>query len=77
MSFLSTFAKLTQAKKKTIRYIESDSEGTDNDDVFKPTPARRARAVKKRKISDDEDEDIYEQENQVDQDDGNYCVLMC
>lgn len=59
-----------QAKNKIISYIESDSEGTDNDDVFKPTPAQRGRSVKRRKLSDDEDEGTYEQENDIDLEDG-------
>ncbi|EXJ81328.1 DNA mismatch repair protein MSH6 [Capronia epimyces CBS 606.96] len=58
-----------RAKKKTINYIESDSEGTDDDDVFKPTPAVRSRPTKRRRLSDSADEDLYEQENQAEQDD--------
>lgn len=65
-----------QAKKKIISYIESDSEGTDNDDVFKPTPANRGRAVKRRKLSDEEDEDVYEQENVVDLDEGKFSLYL-
>lgn len=61
-----------QAKRRTINYIESDSEGTDNDDVFKPSPSKRGRAMKKRKLSDDENEDIYEQQSVVDVDEGNH-----
>lgn len=56
-----------QAKKKTISYIESDSEGTDDDDVFKPTPAPRSRASKRRRLSDSADEDVYEQGKEEDE----------
>ncbi|EHY52552.1 DNA mismatch repair protein msh6 [Exophiala dermatitidis] len=53
-----------RAKKKAVRYIESDSEGTDNDDdVFKPTPVGRSRRTKRRRLSDSAEEDLYEQEN--------------
>ncbi|KIX00439.1 uncharacterized protein Z518_10578 [Rhinocladiella mackenziei CBS 650.93] len=58
-----------RATKKTINYIESDSEGTDNDDVFKPTPASRARPTKRRRVLDSADEDVYEQENEDGPDD--------
>ncbi|KIW98700.1 uncharacterized protein Z519_00361 [Cladophialophora bantiana CBS 173.52] len=51
-----------RAKTKKINYLESDSEGTDGDDVFKPTPGRRSRPTKRRRISDSADEDVYEQE---------------
>ncbi|KAJ9640182.1 DNA mismatch repair protein msh6 [Knufia peltigerae] len=51
--------------KKIINYIESDSEGTDGDDVFKPKAAVRSRPVKRRRLSDSADEDVYQQENEV------------
>ncbi|KAK5365828.1 DNA mismatch repair protein msh6 [Exophiala xenobiotica] len=57
-----------RAKKKTINYLESDSEGTDGDDVFKPKPVSRARPTKRRRLSDSADEDVYEQDNGEEQD---------
>jgi DNA mismatch repair protein MSH6 len=58
--------------KKVINYMESDSEG-DDDDVFKPVPKRRGimngktkrqekkePPRKKRKVSESADEDAYE-----------------
>ena len=59
-----------QAKQKKISYADSDSEGTSDDDVFKPAPRGRSRPVKRRKISESADEDVYEQENEIDEDDG-------
>lgn len=59
----------SQAKKKVINYIESDSEGTDGDDVFKPKPAVKSRPNKRRRVSESADEDVYEQENEPEQDD--------
>ena len=59
---------LEQAKKKTVNYVESDTEGTD-DDVFKPKPVARARPTKRRRLSDSADEDVYQQENAVEQED--------
>ena len=61
-----------RAKQKKINYIDSDSEGTDGDDVFKPKPKskERNRPVKRRKLSESADEDIYEQGNDVDEVDG-------
>ncbi|RVX68476.1 hypothetical protein B0A52_07899 [Exophiala mesophila] len=50
-----------RARNKVVRYIESDSEGTDNDDVFKPAPASRARPSKRRKVSESDNEDAYQQ----------------
>ena len=47
-----------QAKNKKINYVESDSEGTDNEDVFKPSKP----PIKRRKVSESADEDVYEQE---------------
>ncbi|KAK5024112.1 DNA mismatch repair protein msh6 [Exophiala sideris] len=57
-----------RAKHKTISYVESDSEGTD-DDVFKPKPVARARPTKRRRLSHGADEDVYQQENEVEQED--------
>lgn len=58
--------------KKMVNYVESDSEG-DEDDVFKPVPKRRglmngnAKKAekmepprKRRKVSESADEDVYE-----------------
>lgn len=59
-----------QAKKKVINYIESDSEGTDDDKVLVSAPKRASRAVKRRRLADSEDEDVYEQEQEVEPDDG-------
>jgi hypothetical protein len=49
-----------------LSYAESDSEGTQSvdDDVFKPvSKGRPARPVKRRKVSESADEDVYEDEN--------------
>lgn len=60
--------------KKTVNYLESDSEGDDDDDVFKPVPksrglvngkAKKAEQQKepprkRRKVSESADEDVYE-----------------
>ena len=59
-----------QAKQKKISYADSDSEGTSGDDVFKPAARGRARPVKRRKLSESADEDVYEQENEPEDDDG-------
>lgn len=58
---------LWQAKNKKINYVDSDSEGTDNDEIFKSKPARRKPPVKRRRISESADEDVYEQENDVEE----------
>jgi hypothetical protein len=52
--------------------MESDSEGTDSDDVFKPKPARNARPAKRRRLFDSDAEDVYEQENEVEPEDGGW-----
>ncbi|KAK5952604.1 DNA mismatch repair protein msh6 [Knufia fluminis] len=57
-----------RAKNKKINYVDSDSEGTDNDEIFKSKPARRKPPVKRRRISESADEDVYEQENDVEED---------
>ena len=61
-----------RAKQRKINYVDSDSEGTDGDDVFKPQPKNKgkSRPVKRRKISESADEDIFEQESNVDDDNG-------
>ena len=64
--------------KKQINYVEPDSDG-DDDDVFKPKPRARAKAenrppVKRRKVSESADEDVYEQED-VDEDDGKNTIF--
>ncbi|KAK5253511.1 DNA mismatch repair protein msh6, partial [Exophiala xenobiotica] len=64
-----------RAKKKTISYLESDSEGTDGDDVFKPKPVSRARPTKRRRLSDSAEEDVYEQDNGEEQDEGRWTNL--
>jgi hypothetical protein len=45
-----------------MSYVESDSEGLDNDDdIFKPAPkAKNARPAKRRKVSGSAEEDTYE-----------------
>jgi hypothetical protein len=45
-----------------MSYVESDSEGLDNDDdIFKPAPkAKNARPAKRRKVSESAEEDTYE-----------------
>ncbi|KAJ9605187.1 DNA mismatch repair protein msh6 [Cladophialophora chaetospira] len=58
-----------RVKTKKINYIESDSEGTDGDDVFKPEAAVKSRPTKRRRLFDSDAEDVYEQENDVEQDD--------
>ncbi len=60
------YADLKQAKTKQISYAESESEGTDNDDVFKPSPkakSKNARPTKRRRVSESADEDTYEAED--------------
>ncbi|RMZ80586.1 hypothetical protein DV738_g2712, partial [Chaetothyriales sp. CBS 135597] len=59
-----------RAKQKQANYQDSDSEGTDGDDIFKPQPRKaiRGRSTKRRRISDSEDDDAYEQGNDVDED---------
>ncbi|RMZ77096.1 hypothetical protein DV737_g4557, partial [Chaetothyriales sp. CBS 132003] len=59
-----------KAKQKKVNYQDSDSEGTDGDDIFKPQPKRaiRGRPSKRRRLSDSDDEDAYEQGNDVDED---------
>ncbi|KAJ9652495.1 DNA mismatch repair protein msh6 [Neophaeococcomyces mojaviensis] len=57
-----------RAKSKRINYVESGSEGTDNDEIFKSRPAARKPPVKRRKLSESADEDVYEQENDVEDD---------
>lgn len=59
--------------KKTINYLESDSEGTD-DDIFKPAPRNRKvngkpPPNKRRKVSESADEDVYNQDEEQDVDD--------
>lgn len=56
-----------QAKTKKINYVESDSEGTDSSEVFKSKANRRQPPTKRRKVSESADEDIYEQENEVEE----------
>lgn len=68
---------MEQAKKKTISYMESDSEGTDDDDVFKPQRAVRSRPTKRRRLSDSAEEDVYEQENEEEPDDGEILRPSC
>lgn len=51
-----------QAKNKKINYVESDSEGTDNEDIFKTSKP----PIKRRKVSESADEDVYEQEQEND-----------
>ena len=47
-----------------INYVESDSEGTDGDDAFEhKRVSSRARASKRRKVSESTDEDAYEQDD--------------
>ncbi|KIW72163.1 hypothetical protein PV04_00382 [Phialophora macrospora] len=58
-----------RVKTKKINYIESDSEGTDGDDVFKPKAAPKSRPTKRRRLFDSDSEDVYEQENEVEQED--------
>lgn len=65
-----------QAKKKVISYVESDSEGTD-DDVFKPQPNARSRPNKRRRVSESADEDIYDQENEPEQDVDGESINTC
>ena len=45
-----------------MSYAESDSEGLDDDDdIFKPThKAKNTRPVKRRKVSESAEEDMYE-----------------
>ncbi|KAK5076960.1 DNA mismatch repair protein msh6 [Lithohypha guttulata] len=57
-----------RVKSKKINYVESDSEGTDNDEIFKSRTARRQPPAKRRKMSESADEDIYDQENDIDED---------
>ena len=65
--------------KKTVNYLESDSEGDDDDDIFKPVPksrglvngkAKKAEQKepprKRRKVSESADEDVYEHEGTED-----------
>ena len=59
-------------KTKKVNYIESDSEGTDGDDVFKPKAAPKPRPSKRRRLVGSDTEDVYEQENEVEQEDGMY-----
>ena len=59
-----------QAKQKKINYIDSDSDAGSDDDVFKPTPKARGRPIKRRKVSESAEEDVYEQENESENDDG-------
>jgi hypothetical protein len=50
-----------------MSYAESDSEGLDDDDVFKPAPkAKNARPAKRRKVSESAEEDTYEVDERVD-----------
>lgn len=50
---------------KKTSYVESDSEGVDDDDdIFKPAPkAKNERPTKRRKLSESADEDTYEAED--------------
>lgn len=50
--------------------MESDSEGTDGDDVFKPEPVKKARPSKRRRLFDSDTEDVYQQDNEAEQEDG-------
>ena len=68
----SLWLSITQAKAKKISYMESDSEGTDGDDVFKPMAVSRSRPTKRRRLFDSDSEDVYEQEKEVEQEDGDY-----
>ena len=53
-----------QAKTKVIKYAESDSEGTDDDAILRKTPTKnKKRPVKRRKVSESADEDVYEQDD--------------
>ena len=63
---------LVQAKTKKINYIDSDSEGTDNDEIFKSKPTREKPPVKRRRISESADEDVYEQENDIEEGEHDY-----
>ena len=56
-----------QAKAKKINYVDSDSEGTDNDEIFKSKQTREQPPVKRRRISESADEDVYEQENDIEE----------
>ena len=58
---------LTQAKSKKINYVESDSEGTDGGEMFQSTPVQRQPPAKRRRISESADEDMYEQENDLEE----------
>ena len=65
--------------KKAVNYLESDSEG-DDDDIFKPVPKRRGLMNgkakkeeekkgpprKRRKVSESADEDVYEHDGTED-----------
>jgi DNA mismatch repair protein MSH6 len=60
--------------KKVINYMESDSD-TDQDDVLRPASGNRGRRarpppVKRRKLSESGDEDVYEQGEEHTEDDG-------
>jgi DNA mismatch repair protein MSH6 len=70
--------RLVQAKTKKINYIESDSEGTDGDDVFKIKAGKKSRPAKRRRLFGSDSEDLYEQENEIEQEDGEYtcCVQL-
>ena len=74
MFHLWCYPKITnidEAKKKIIKYAESDSEGTDDDAVLRKSPSKnRSRPVKRRKVSESADEDVYEQDEKesVDED---------
>ena len=56
---------VSQVKSKKVNYVDSDSEGTDNEEIFRPNPNRRKPPIKRRRISESADEDVYEQENEV------------
>lgn len=59
-----------RAKNKKINYVESDSEGSSGDDVFKSTSRSNARKppVKRRRLSESADEDVYENDENVEDD---------
>ncbi|KAI9656230.1 MAG: DNA mismatch repair protein msh6 [Bathelium mastoideum] len=68
----SSFYSPSRKAKKAVNYAESEnSEGDDDDDVFKPLPnnTTNGRASKRRKVSIEESEDEYDMDNFVVADD--------
>lgn len=66
----STPLTKAQAKNKIIKYAESDSEGTDDDAALRKTPTKnKKRPVKRRRVSESADEDVYEQDDKESVDD--------